>query len=212
MADMMHEGDITQAIPWAYMKSALHGSELLIYDADGMGAPVMKLTLDSHKSSHLTVVPVYGSGDVKEKKKRYGEDSRYPDKTLKTNEDSFVNFRAQAATWLRDRFENSYNIRKQIETGGVVMGLNTDNIISIDTSSCVRHFELVAELSRPKRIYSRNGKIGVESKPEMKKRGVQSPNLFDACMMAFALVVPVRKKSHRNTARSIRMRDRGVGM
>lgn len=114
---------------------------------------------------------------------------------------------------MRDRFEASYNIRKIIESGQVPVGLNLDNIISID-SSCINQFELVAELSRPRRIWdTASGKIQVESKKAMKARGVDSPNLFDACMGAVA-ARPAGFKSRRNNraSRSIKARDRTVGM
>ena len=211
-AETKLDGDITQAIPWAYELAFKHQSDQLIYDADGMGAPTMKLTLKNHAAGRIDVVPFYGSGKIFEPEKRYGEDPNNPDKTLKKNKDMFYNFRAQAATWMRDRFEASYNIRKQIESGQVAVGLNLDNIISID-SACINQFELVAELSRPRRVWdTTNGKIKVESKKDMKARGVDSPNLFDACMGAIA-AKPAGFKSRRNIrSRSIRARDRGVGM
>ena len=92
-----------------------------------------------------------------------------------------------------------------------MLAADTDNIISID-SSCVKCFELQAELSLPKRMYL-NGKIKVEGKKEMKSRQVSSPNLFDACKMAFSIKKPNTNKQHRNIpSRSIGVRDPGVGM
>ena len=211
MAELKTDGDITQAIPWAYEKSFYHNSDILAYDADGMGAPIMKLTFGSYAAGRLAVVPFYGSGEVKDKKRRYGEVPGMPDRELKTNQDTFFNYRAQAATWMRDRFEAAYNVRQQIESGGVALAVDVDTIISID-STCVNHFELVAELSRPKRIYTNNGKIKVESKKEMKARGVESPNLFDACMMAIAAKIPDIRNNRNIRTRSIGVRDRGLGL
>jgi phage terminase large subunit len=45
---------------------------------------------------------------------------------------------------------------------------------------------LIAELTTPKYRIESNGKIKVESKDEMKKRGVASPNRADAWLMTFA--------------------------
>jgi phage terminase large subunit len=211
-ADLMMEGDITQAIPWAYDEAFKHNSDALVYDADGMGAPTMKLTFDRYAAGRVPVIPYYGSGALRDKDGRYGDNPDHPDRDLKRNRDLFVNFRAQAATWLRDRFEAAYNVRQHIERGGVVMGIDVENLISID-SSCARQFELVAELSRPKRIYTNDGKIKVESKKEMKNRQIESPNLFDACKMAFSVKVPTReKKSNRIKTRTIRVRDKGLGL
>lgn len=210
-ADIMIDGDITQAIPWVYNQAFNNRSDVLAYDADGMGAPAMKLTFDSYAANAMPIVPYYGSGELSDPGKRHGEDPEHPNNELRKNKDLFINFRAQAATWLRDRFEAAYYVRKQIENGGVVMALDVDKIISID-SSCARQFELVSELSRPKRIYTNDGKIKVESKKEMKKRQIESPNLFDACKMAFAIKTTARKKRSRTKSRSIRARDRGLGL
>lgn len=212
-ADLMVDGDITQAIPWAYNKAYLNQSEILTYDADGMGAPVMKVYFGNYQDTRLEFQTFYGSGKIQEPKKRYGEKPGEVDKSLKTNENTFFNFRAQAATWMRDRFENAYIVRGIIEGGGTVLGIDVENIISID-SECVNKFELVAELSRPKRIWTNNGKIKVEGKKEMKARGIESPNLFDALMMNIATKAPKKLKNNRGNVRTrtIRARDPGVGM
>lgn len=46
--------------------------------------------------------------------------------------------------------------------------------------------DLVGELTKPKYRFLPNGKIKVESKDDMKKRGVDSPDLAEALMMTFA--------------------------
>jgi hypothetical protein len=45
---------------------------------------------------------------------------------------------------------------------------------------------LVAELTTPRYKYSSSGKIQVESKQEMKKRGLPSPDVADAFILTFA--------------------------
>jgi hypothetical protein len=57
---------------------------------------------------------------------------------------------------------------------------------------------LVAELTLPKYKYQSNGKIQVESKADMKKRGVVSPDLADAWNLTFAVgTVAAPTKQHR---------------
>jgi phage terminase large subunit len=46
--------------------------------------------------------------------------------------------------------------------------------------------ELVSELSRPKRESDEVGRIIVESKKKMAKRGIKSPNLADSLIMCYA--------------------------
>ncbi|AUR89431.1 terminase large subunit [Vibrio phage 1.123.O._10N.286.48.F3] len=96
------------------------------------------------------------------------------------NGDHFLNIKAQGWWMLRDRFHNTYKL--------IVEGKDVDatKLISIDTD-CMdgRKFDkLKGELSSPNREYS-NGKIKVESKDSLKKRGIASPNMADALVMAF---------------------------
>jgi phage terminase large subunit len=53
------------------------------------------------------------------------------------------------------------------------------------SSKCKDLFQLKSELSRPLRKYNNAGKIGVESKEQMRARNVDSPNLADMCVMAY---------------------------
>ena len=46
--------------------------------------------------------------------------------------------------------------------------------------------KLAAELGEPNIVYTSSGKVGVESKGEMRQRGVKSPNLGDALCLTFA--------------------------
>jgi len=45
---------------------------------------------------------------------------------------------------------------------------------------------LVTELSTPRRDFASDGRVKVESKDDLEKRGVDSPNDADAFIMAFA--------------------------
>ena len=110
--------------------------------------------------------------------------------TEKTNGDTFANFRAQSWYWIRERFELTHEA-VQRATNGHVIHVNPEDLISID-SQCDCLQELQAELSRPMRIFTDNGKIKVESKKVMKARGVDSPNLADALIIAMTMNRPKR--------------------
>ncbi len=56
-----------------------------------------------------------------------------------------------------------------------------DELISIPD-----HPELIAQLSLPLHFYTETGKIQIESKKDMQKRGVASPDFADALVLAFA--------------------------
>ncbi|MGZ5055860.1 MAG: PBSX family phage terminase large subunit [Methylobacter sp.] len=94
------------------------------------------------------------------------------------NKDMFSNIKAQAWWMLADRFRNTYNAVRKGEK------FNDDELISL--SSELPHIDLlIDELSTPKRDYDKNGRVKVESKKDLAKREVPSPNLADALVMAF---------------------------
>ncbi len=57
--------------------------------------------------------------------------------------------------------------------------------------------ELIAELCAPRLYYAPNGQLRVESKDDMKERGMPSPDLADALALTFAYPVPVRSSTYR---------------
>lgn len=95
------------------------------------------------------------------------------------NKDMFSNIKAQAWWLLADRFRNTYNAVRNGEK------FDDDEIISlsIDLPYLDR---LIDELATPKRDYDQNGRVKVESKKDLSKRDVASPNLADGLVMAFA--------------------------
>ena len=106
-------------------------------------------------------------------------DSMYT--TGKTNRDMFANVKAQAWWSLRDRF---YKTHRAITEGAIY---DPSELISL--SSGIKDLEkLMAELSRPRVDYADLGRTKVESKKDMAKRGIPSPNLADALVMCYAPV------------------------
>ena len=110
----------------------------------------------------------------------------------KRNSDAFSNLKAQAWQHVADRMMATYN---RIERG---IDCDDDLIISIDNR--VDHIDqLIDELSAPGYDYDNRGRMKVESKKDLEKRGIPSPNLADAFVMAvFPLV--------RGAAKSIKVR------
>ncbi len=99
------------------------------------------------------------------------------------NKDYFSNVKAQSWKSVGDRVLITHN--------AITKGLpfNPSDIISI-SSNC-EHLELLlTELSTPRRSYDNAGKFKVESKNDLSKRGVRSPNLADAFVMCFAKTPP----------------------
>lgn len=103
------------------------------------------------------------------------------------NKDKFENLKAQAWQMVADRFRNTYNY--------VVKGQESppDQLISIsgDLPSLAK---LKTELSTPRKRFSKRGLDMVETKDELKARGINSPNLADAFIMG-ASGFSLKKKS-----------------
>ena len=106
-------------------------------------------------------------------------DQEYGDTDVK-NGKYFENVKAQDWVAVADRFRNTYN--------AITKGLQYDDEDLISISSDIPEAtlqKLKIELATPRRDFSKNGKIKVESKDDMKKRDIPSPNLADAFIMAY---------------------------
>lgn len=196
-AEHMTSGDITNAVPWAFQRADENRSQIFKFDADGMGAPTMKMALNSMSAQSMAIQAYLGSGEIEDPDEKYippgfkrSGSSDLSD--LKTNAEMFRNYRAQSWTWLRDRFEMTYVAVTRAKAGQVV-NFNVDSMISI-SSECVHHLQLMSELSRPKRIFDDNGKILVESKKHMKGRSIESPNLADSAVICTSAKQAVQTK------------------
>jgi phage terminase large subunit len=97
--------------------------------------------------------------------------------TAMTNKEMFSNLKAQAWWALADRFRNTYNA---INHGH---SFEVDQMISLQ-GDCPHLARVVDELATPQRDYGADGRVKVESKKDLAKREVASPNLADALVMA----------------------------
>jgi phage terminase large subunit len=145
------------------------GADSIGYDSIGVGAGT---------GSHLNSLgwrnhfKFNAGGKVQYPEKYYG-------KSKIKNEDFFSNIKAQMWWSLADRFRNTHiAITKGIE-------FNADEMISISSDCDAKMLDkLIDELSTPKRDFDNGGKVKVESKKDLKKREVDSPNIADSLIIA----------------------------
>lgn len=108
------------------------------------------------------------------------------------NKDFYANLRAQLWWEMRIRCERAYQHRHDIKHWSL------DDMISLPPNA-----QLITELSQPLVTYTDTGKVKIESKKDMAKRGVASPNLAEAVLLAFAPVkhqrAPVARKQQPNS-------------
>lgn len=169
--------DPNSAASHAYAQSREIGVKVIRYDDIGVGAgakgqfrQIEAEALLSGDRGFGTVMALgwtaSGAVDAPEREYQPG----------KKNKDMFLNLKAQKWWELADRFRNTYN---------AINGKPYDPEKLVSLSSEIKHLDkLKAELTMPNRDYA-NGKVKVESKADMKKRGIASPNLADAFVMAF---------------------------
>lgn len=146
----------------------------IIYDAIGVGAGAgakfneLNETIRERRVGHDKF---FAGGAV------VRPDAFYGDSRIK-NKDFFANIKAQAWWLVADRLKNTFNAVKNGQK------FELDEMIFIDGS--LPHLEqLIDELTAPKKDYDQAGRVKVESKKDLEKRDISSPNLGDAFIMAF---------------------------
>ena len=164
------DGTTTETARKAYGYASEFGSELFRYDSIGVGAGVKgEVTEITRTRAMAERIPCKGINVGSS-----GLAGLY--KSGKRNKDMFKNLKAQLWWLLRDRFENTYN-RITLEQK------------HIDPMSCISipdDNDLCLELSSPLRVTDEAGRIQVEPKRQMLKRGIRSTNKADALVMGMA--------------------------
>lgn len=95
------------------------------------------------------------------------------------NKDFFANLKAQSWWMVADRLRKTYE--------WVVDGVPCDPDEIISLSGSMKNLNaLIDQLAIPERDFDGAGKVKVESKKDLRKRGVDSPNSADAFIMAYA--------------------------
>ena len=153
----------------------------VVYDAIGVGAGVgAKLNeLNAAGGPRVEHEKFFAGGAV------FRPDSKYAD-TPVLNKDFFSNIKAQAWWLVADRLKNTYNaVRNGQKFADEDMIFISSDMPNLD--------KLMDELSTPLRDYDTAGRVKVESKKDLAKREIASPNLADAFIMAF--LPSVMKKS-----------------
>ena len=156
-------------------RGARERRSMVIYDAIGVGAGVgAKLNeLNTGQSRIDTVMhqKFFAGGSV-------NNPDRYYAQTGIANKDYFANIKAQAWWGVADRLKVTYNAVTHSQQ------FRAEELIFID-SALPNLDQLIDELSTPKRTFDLAGRVKVESKIDLAKRDIPSPNLADAFIMAF---------------------------
>ena len=171
------EDELLQSCTRAYNKALSLGASI-DYDSIGVGAgagPKFGELNDSRRDGLEVSYKKFVAGG-----KVVGPDQFYIDSTEASikNKDFFCNLKSQAWWVVADRFRNTYN--------AVIKGEEyaEEDLISI-SSEMPGLADIITQLSTPRRHFDKTGKVKVESKEDLAKRDVDSPNDADAFIMAY---------------------------
>lgn len=170
------EDELLQSCSRVYQSALSRGRAKIIFDSIGVGASAGakfgEINQARAPNDRLDYDKFNAGGAVSR------PDAIYAHGT--TNRDMFSNAKAQAWWLLADRFKATY----AAINGGA---FKPEDLICLDSS--MPHIEkLIDELCTPRREYDPSGRVKVESKKDLAKRDVKSPNLADALVMAYAPV------------------------
>lgn len=171
--DEWQDENPNKAAAYAYAIVAREGIDTLHIDDIGVGASVPGEFKRLHAEAGGTKKIAFAGWTASESP--FNPDREY--QPGKTHGDMFANLKAQGWGMLADRFRNTWQACNGLP-------FDVDNLISIP-SGLPYGEKLMAELSQPRRE-SVNGRMKVESKRSLKKRGVPSHNLADAVVMAYS--------------------------
>lgn len=172
------EDELLKSCTRAY-GAAKDANAKIIYDSIGVGASAGAKFEELNKHPDNLNVP-----DIEYAKFVAGAGVANPDKEYtidKLNKDMFANLKAQAWWDVARRLKN---VKDAIENGTIY---DSSDLISISSSIGDEYIEqLKTELSTPRQDRDSAGKVKVESKSDLKKRGIDSPNVADAAIMALS--------------------------
>lgn len=171
------EDELLKSASRVHSLAVRHNAEI-DYDSIGVGAFAgsyfKQLNADPNVDGSVDYFKFNASGEVLNKDKPMDKtDPKSP-----KNGDFFSNIKAQAWWDVARRFRNTFN--------AVTKGhkFDEDDLISISTE-CDHLDALIDELSTPRKDFDQRGKVKVESKKDLAKRLVLSPNKADAFIMAY---------------------------
>jgi len=162
-----------EAAWWVADEAEAYGARSVSYDGAGLGLTVAetwegpRVPGQEPRKLKFLPCPVAGNDTPSE--------VRWPNG--RTSQEQFGNLRAELAWMLRTRFQHAHELRLflQGEEGGVNHA--PDTCISIPN-----HPDLIAQLSMPLVRQNNDRKWFVESKIDMRKRGIKSPDYFDGML------------------------------
>lgn len=169
------QGGTTKTARWAREHMEREEVDLIIYDGDGIGAAVGDAWGSDDEPPTFERVAFHGGTAP--------SDFIWPNE--KTSAERFVNLKAESWWMLRMAFMRTHErlLWEQGHEDGVEH--DPDECISLQVDDP----ELIMQLSQPKYEQKARNKVAIESKKDLKARGIDSPDKADALVMAWMYFV-----------------------
>ena len=168
-------GDVNEGGDWATDYALKRKPDIFMWDSCGMGLSLRRQFNQALKGKRITLQEYNGAGSCHQPDDVYEpvEDQRHE---VKTNRETFKNLRAQSYWLLRDRIYKTYLAVKKnrMSPHDQLISFNGD----MEFLSLLR-----SELCRIPLKYNPNGLIQLKTKEEMKRDGIESPNMADSVAM-----------------------------
>jgi phage terminase large subunit len=169
-------GDVNEGCDWALDMSIKDNADHFVWDCDGMGVSLKRQVETSLMGKKIDPFMFKGSESPERPEEIYQGSDDSDRRKEKTNKQTFRNKRAQFYSYLRDRFYNTYR--------AVVKGEYIDPDTMISLSPRIEDMAMLrTQVCRVPLKENGSGFIQIMSKPEMKKNGIESPNMADSLMM-----------------------------
>ena len=168
------EDELLKSCSRTYRNAAKHNAHIY-YDSIGVGAMAGAKfdEINQTSSTKLRYSKFNAGGEIVSPEAYYVFEGQIK------NKDFFSNLKAQTWWGVADRFRNTYDA---VKNGGKYP---VDELISL-AQDMPNLEKLMTELSTPLRDFDNNGRVKVESKKDLLKRDVPSPNLGDGFVMCFS--------------------------
>lgn len=160
-------------------------SKVLYFDSVAIGRGVLDV-LSKNEQTDILTVPINTGIEA--------SDTTWEDGL--TSKDKFANLKAELWGLARERFKNTFEyvlfLEWQLRGGGdsppigAIEHIVEDCISLPDDDEGPEAIQLASELSLPKRGANERGKLVMERKIAMAKRGLSSPDFADALILTFA--------------------------
>jgi len=171
--------DTTETAHWMISSCAQAGTETLNFDSVGIGAGVAS-TLSKTNGIDLTKVPVNTGLPPSHRV--------WPDGRMSS--DMFGNAKAELWWMARHAFQRTHEYVRWLTTGGKEGAkFPISDLIALPADNA-----LAAQLSVVRWFKNERGKIVIETKDQLKKRGVPSPDYADAFVLTFFEQVTIAPK------------------